>query len=83
MDLMLSFAENCKEAGAGYVMFALGQNDGYYCSPNHAFDSIVGIAPGDLCSKRDLPADLFNALDKRGIRMMFIFREILRSGMSW
>lgn len=65
------FAENCKEAGANYVMFALGQNDGYYCSPNHAFDSIVGVVPGELCSKRDLPADLFEALDKRGIKMMF------------
>ena len=65
------FANNCKEAGANYVMFALGQNDGFYCSPNRAYDSIVGVAPGELCSKRDLPADLFKALDKRGIRMMF------------
>ena len=64
------FAEDCKQAGANFVMFALGQNDGYYCSPNHAYDSIVGVAPGELCSKRDLPADLFKALDKRGIRMM-------------
>lgn len=65
------FSENCKEAGANYVIFALGQNDGYYCSPNHTYDSIVGIAPGTLCSNRDLPADLFKALDKRGIKMMF------------
>ena len=65
------FAENCKEAGANYVMFALGQNDGFYCSPNRAYDSIAGVAPGELCSRRDLPADLFKALDKRGIRMMF------------
>ncbi len=65
------FAEDCQKAGAGYVMFALGQNDGYYCSPNAAYDSIVGVQPGDLCSTRDLPGDLFNALDKRGIRMMF------------
>ena len=64
------FAENCKEAGAGFVMFALGQNDGYYCSPNASYDSIVGIQPGELCSARDLPADLFNALNKRNIRMM-------------
>lgn len=65
------FAENCLEAGAGYVLFALGQNDGYYCSPNAAYDSVAGSAPGELCSHRDLPADLFEALDKRGIRMMF------------
>ena len=65
------FAQNCKEAGAGFVMFALGQNDGYYCSPNAAYDSIVGVPPGQLCSTRDLPADLFKALNKRGIKMMF------------
>jgi hypothetical protein len=65
------FAENCKETGAGFVVFALGQNSGYFCSPNAAYDSIVGVKPGDLCSNRDLPADLFKALDKRGIRMMF------------
>ena len=65
------FAENCREAGANYVMFALGQNDGYYCSPNRAYDSIVGVIPGTLCSTRDLPADLFKALNKRGIKMMF------------
>ncbi len=65
------FAQNCEDAGANYVMFALGQNDGYYCSPNAAFDSIVGSHPGQLCSVRDLPADLYNALNKRGIRMMF------------
>ena len=73
------FAENCKEAGANYVVFALGQNDGYYCSPNHAYDSIVGVAPGELCCKRDLPGDLFKALDKRGIRMMFYLPHFRRT----
>jgi len=65
------FADDCHKAGAAYVMFALGQNDGYYCSPNAAYDSIVGVQSGELCSTRDLPADLFDALDKKGIRMMF------------
>lgn len=65
------FAADCKTAGVGYVMFALGQNSGYYCSPNKAYDSIVGVAPGVLCSTRDLPADLSVSLQKRGIRMMF------------
>ncbi len=64
------FAENCEEAGANFVMLALGQNDGYYCSPNRAYDSIVGVTHGTLCSTRDLPADLFKALNKRGIKMM-------------
>ena len=65
------FAENCREAGARFVMFALGQNSGYYCTPNTAYDSIVGVPPGELCSNRDLPADLYAALEKRDMRMMF------------
>lgn len=64
------FAQDCAGAGVGFVLFTLGQNDGYYCSPNAAYDSVVGIEPGILCSKRDLPADLFDALDKKGIRLM-------------
>lgn len=65
------FADGCSKAGAGYVLFSLGQNNGYYCSPNSVFDSVVGTLPGDLCSNRDLPMDLYEALAKRGIRMMF------------
>lgn len=64
------FAQDCSEAGVGFVLFTLGQNDGYYCSPNAAYDSVVGVEPGILCSKRDLPADLFDALDKKDIRLM-------------
>lgn len=65
------FATDCKQAGVNYVMFSLGQNDGYYCAPNATYDSIVGIAPGVLCSKRDLPKDLISSLEKRGIKMLF------------
>lgn len=61
------FALKASEAGAGFVMFTLGQNSGYYCSPNAAFDSIVGTSPGDLCSKRDLPMDLIMSLKKFNI----------------
>jgi len=56
-------------AGAGYYVITLGQNSGYYCSPNAAYDKITGIAPGK-CSKRDLVADLSNALQAKGIRLM-------------
>lgn len=59
------FASQAKDADVGFVMFTLGQNSGYYCSPNATFDSIVGVNPGDLCSKRDLPKDLIAALGKR------------------
>ncbi|GGW39532.1 alpha-L-fucosidase [Arenibacter certesii] len=64
------FARQVNEAGAGYVMFTLGQNSGYYCSPNKAFDRALGIGPGELCSKRDLPKDLINALNKYKIPLI-------------
>ena len=65
------FAGQCKESGVNYVLWALGQNDGYYNSPNAAYDKIVGVQAGDLCSKRDLPADLIRALKQKGIKFMF------------
>jgi hypothetical protein len=58
------FAARAAEAGAGFVMVTLGQNSGYYCSPNAAFDSVVGVKPGELCSSRDLPMDMIKALEK-------------------
>jgi hypothetical protein len=54
---------------ARYFVLTLGQNSGYYCSPNAAYDRIVGNAPS-TCSTRDLVADLADALAPRGIRLM-------------
>lgn len=64
------FARQIKNAGVGFVMFTLGQNSGYYCSPNSTFDSIVGVNPGDLCSLRDLPMDLIGALEKQNVPLI-------------
>jgi hypothetical protein len=61
------FAEQAASAGAGFVMFTLGQNSGYYCSPNAVYDSILGVRPGELCSGRDLPMDIIKALGKYNI----------------
>ena len=64
------FASQVNEAGAGFVMFTLGQNSGYYCSPNKAYDKAVGTEAGELCSKRDLPMDLIKALKKYKIPLI-------------
>ncbi len=64
------FASQANEAGAGFVMFTLGQNSGYYCSPNATFDSIIGTKPGELCTIRDLPMDLITALGKYNIPLI-------------
>ena len=64
------FAAQANAAGAGFIMFTLGQNSGDYCSPNATFDSIVGVKPGDLCSTRDLPMDLIQSLKKYDIPLI-------------
>jgi hypothetical protein len=60
------------EAGAGYFFITLGQNSGFYLSPNETYDSLVGHSPS-RCSLRDLVADLTEELTPRGIRMMVYF----------
>lgn len=62
-------ADQLEQCKAPYFFLTLGQNSGHYCSPNATYDSIVGIKPGK-CSRRDLVADLYQALAPRGIRMM-------------
>lgn len=64
------FASQANEAGAGFVMLTLGQNSGYYCSPNSVFDKVLGIQPGELCSVRDLPGDLISELKKYDIPLI-------------
>ncbi len=54
---------------AGYYQISIGQNSGYYLSPNATYDKLTGIRPGK-CSRRDLVADLAEALQKRGIKLL-------------
>ena len=55
--------------GARYYQITIGQNSGYYLSPNATYDRLTGIAPSKL-SRRDLIADLYQALNPRGIKLM-------------
>jgi hypothetical protein len=61
--------EQLKSVGARYYIISIGQNSGYYLTPNAVYDKLTGITPSKL-SKRDLVADLYEALHKRGIRLM-------------
>lgn len=65
-----AFADQMVQAGAAYVFLSLGQNSGYYCSPNRTYEKYVGCRPHERCSKRDLPMDLAGALSRRKIRLM-------------
>lgn len=64
------YARQAAEAGIGFVLLTLGQNSGYYLSPNATYDGIAGAQPGERCSVRDLPMELANALEPYGIRLM-------------
>ena len=62
-------AKQLDAIGARYYVITLGQNSGHYCAPNAAYDRYAGIQPSK-CSKRDLIADLYDALAPKGITLM-------------
>jgi hypothetical protein len=64
------FAEQIQQTNAGYVILTLGQNSGYYCSPNATYEKYAGYKTSERCSKRDLPMEVAEALAERKIRLM-------------
>lgn len=61
-------ASQIDSVGAGYLIFTIGQNSGYYDAPNKIYEHLTGIT--DKCSKRDLISDLSDALSKYGIKLI-------------
>ena len=57
------------KAQVPYFILTIGQNSGFYLSPNRTYDEITGIKPGK-CSRRDLVADLAHAFQPHGIRLL-------------
>lgn len=68
-------ARQLTAVGAGYFFITLGQNSGYYLSPNATYDKLVGRVPSH-CSQRDLVADIAAALKPHGIRTMVYFTSM-------
>jgi hypothetical protein len=62
-------ASRLEQVGAGHYQLSIGQNSGYYLSPNAVYDRIVGIKPSK-CSQRDLVAEIYETLHKRDIKLM-------------
>ncbi len=62
-------ADSLQKVGAGYLIFTIGQNSGFYVAPNATYDRLVGSEPGK-CLKRDLIDDLARALHLRGIKLI-------------
>jgi formylglycine-generating enzyme required for sulfatase activity/predicted Ser/Thr protein kinase len=70
-----ALADQLASAGAGYCIFTIGQNSGYYCSPSPTYDRFVGVSRSK-CSRRDLIADLADALNAKGIRLIaYLFSQ--------
>jgi hypothetical protein len=63
-----TLAKQIDSTGAGYLIFTIGQNSGYYLSPNQVYYRLTGNR--NRCSKRDLIADLSVELKKRNIRLI-------------
>lgn len=61
-------AQQIADTGSRYHFLTLGQNSGFFCAPNAAYDAIVG-EPSRL-SRRDLMGDLADALGRRGVRAL-------------
>lgn len=80
------FCREVQETGAKWLIFAIGQNNGFYCSPNPVLESLL---PG-RCSERDLLAELAADLKKRDIRLIaYLPSEVdsvdeeLREAFGW
>jgi hypothetical protein len=76
------FARQMSEAKVGWVMFCL--DDHYYawpCAPSEKFDEFTGYAPGEKCSRRDLIAELADALGARGVKLI-VYTAMLNGYMK-
>lgn len=66
-----AFADQMHRLRAGYVFLTVGQNSGFYCSPNAALDRFTGRSGAtSRCSRRDLIADFSAALEPYGIALL-------------
>ena len=65
-----ALAAQLESVGAKYLVLTLGQNSGFMNSPNPTYERVTGYQPGERCSTRDLPLDLYRVLHPKGIRLM-------------
>jgi hypothetical protein len=65
-----ALATQLEAMGAKYFVFTVYQNAGYLNAPNAAYDRYAGYAPGEKCATRDLPLELYRALNPKGIRLI-------------
>lgn len=66
-------ADQLAACGAKFYFITMMQGGRHLCAPNATFDRIAGTKPGVACSRRDLPAELADALGKRGIDLYLYY----------
>ncbi len=66
-------ARTMAEVGAGYYFFTMMQGRKYMAAPNATFDRIAGCVPGEACSRRDVPLDLYKELSPHGIDLYLYY----------
>jgi hypothetical protein len=80
------FMADFDRTGADWLIFTIGQNTGYYASPNSIIDMLCG--PGHT-SKRDLVLEIAKAVKMRGKHFIaYLPCEVrenapIREGMGW
>jgi hypothetical protein len=82
-------ADQVESVGAGYCIFTIGQNSGYYVAPNATYDKLVGIRPSK-CSNSDLISDLADALESKDIKLIVYLPsgapsgdQVARNALEW
>jgi hypothetical protein len=74
-----AFADQMKQTGAGFVVFTTSHAFQYFPAPLRSLDRIL---PGRT-SKRDLVADLADALARRGMKLMLYFHLGAHDDADW
>ena len=64
-----NFVKQLSEIKCGWLIFTIGQNSGFYCSPNKTYEEIVKRKKSRL-SKRDLIKELGEELNEKDIKLI-------------
>lgn len=80
------FLEDFAATGADWLIFTIGQNSGYYASPNKVIDKFAGQGH---CSRRDLALEIAKQVHQQGKRFIaYLPCEVagntaLHEGFAW
>lgn len=65
-----ALADQLADIGADYFCITINQCEPSFLAPNDVLEDICGYRRGEICSQRDVPEELHEALQAKGIRLM-------------